>query len=154
MSKKIFDEILLPYDGSMFSKKALEKATDISKRFGSRLHLLTVVNLSYIQPPGGLLGVTRNSNNPAKRFLNASRLDAEKALGEQTRLCKIQGVKTDYSVRVGNITEQILKFAKQKKITLIIIGSQGLHGFGKLKILGSTSRKVSELANCPVLIIR
>jgi nucleotide-binding universal stress UspA family protein len=154
MSKKIFDEILLPYDGSRFSKKALEKAVDISKRFGSRLHLLTAVNLSYIQPPGGLLGMTRSSNNPAKRFLNASRLDAEKALSEQTRLCKIQGVKADYSVRVGNITEQILKFAKQKKITLIIIGSQGLHGFGKLKTLGSTSRKVSELANYPVLIIR
>ncbi|MDP3780437.1 MAG: universal stress protein [Nitrosopumilaceae archaeon] len=154
MSKKIFDEILLPYDGSRFSKKALEKAVDISKRFGSRLHLLTVVNLSYIQPPGGLLGMTRSSNNPAKRFLNASRLDAEKALSEQTRLCKIQEVKADYSVRVGNITEQILKFAKQKKITLIIIGSQGLHGFGKLKTLGSTSRKVSELANYPVLIIR
>ena len=154
MSKKIFDEILLPYDGSRFSKKALEKAVDISKRFGSRLHLLTVVNLSYIQPPGGLLGVIRSSNNPAKRFLNASRLDAKKALGEQAKLCKMQGAKADYSVRVGNITEQILKFAKQKKITLIIIGSQGLHGFGKLKTLGSTSRKVSELANCPVLIIR
>ena len=98
--------------------------------------------------------MTRSSNNPAKRFLNASRLDAKKALSEQTRLCKIQRVKADYSVRAGNITEQILKFAKQKKITLIIIGSQGLHGFGKLKTLGSTSRKVSELANCPVLIIR
>ena len=154
MSKKIFDEILLPYDGSKFSKKALEKAVDISKRFGSRLHLLTVVNLSYIQPPGGLLGMTRSSNNPAKRFLNASRLDAKKALGEQARICKMQGAKADYSVRVGNIAEQILKFARQKEISLIIIGSQGLHGFGKLKTLGSTSRKVSELANCPVLIIR
>ena len=66
----------------------------------------------------------------------------------------MQGAKADYSVRVGNIAEQILKFAKQKEISLIIIGSQGLHGFGKLKTLGSTSRKVSELANCPVLIIR
>jgi len=154
MSKSIFDEILVPYDGSRFSKKALEKAVDISKRFGSRLHLLTVVNLSYIQPPGGLLGLTRSSNSQAKRFLNSSRLDAQKALSEQARLCKMQGAKTDYSIRVGNITEQILKFTKQKKITLIVIGSQGLHGFGKLKTLGSTSRKVSELASCPVLIIR
>jgi len=154
MSKSIFDEILVPYDGSRFSKKALEKAVDISKRFGSRLHLLTVVNLSYIQPPGGLLGLARSSNSQAKRFLNSSRLDAQKALSEQARLCKMQGAKTDYSIRVGNITEQILKFTKQKKITLIVIGSQGLHGFGKLKTLGSTSRKVSELASCPVLIIR
>ncbi|MEX0656403.1 MAG: universal stress protein [Nitrosopumilaceae archaeon] len=154
MSKNIFDEILLPYDGSKFSKKALEKAGDISKRFGSNLHLLTIVNLSYVQPPGGLLGLTRRSNSPAKRFLNASKLDAQKALSEQARLCKMQGAKVDHSIRVGNIAEQILRFAKQKKITLIVIGSQGLHGFGKIKTLGSTSRKVSELASCPVLIIR
>jgi nucleotide-binding universal stress UspA family protein len=154
MSNSIFDEILVPYDGFKFSKKALEKSVDISKRVGSRLRLLTVVNLSYIQPPGGLLGLTRSSNSPAKRFLNASKLDAQKALSEQVRLCKMQGAKADYSVRVGNIAEQILKFAKQKKITLIVIGSQGHHGFGKLKTLGSTSRKVSELASCPVLIIR
>lgn len=154
MSTNIFAEILVPYDGSRFSKKALEKAVDISKRFDSGLHLLTVLNLSYIQPPGGLLGLTRSSGNQAKRFLNASKLDAQKALSEQVRFCKIRGVKIDYGVRAGNITEQILKFAKQKKITLIVIGSQGLHGFGKLKTLGSTSRKVSELARCPVLIIR
>lgn len=154
MSTNIFDKILVPYDGSRFSKKALEKTMDISKRFDSRLHLLTVLNLSYIQPPGGLLGLTRSSGNQVKRFLNASRLDAQKALSEQAKLCKMRGVKADYSIRVGNITEQILEFAKQKKISLIVIGSQGLHGFGKLKTLGSTSRKVSELASCPVLIIR
>ena len=60
----------------------------------------------------------------------------------------------DSKVLSGNIAEAILKYAKQKKTTLIVIGSQGLHGIQKVKILGSTSRKVSELANCPVLIVR
>ncbi|HIH68396.1 MAG TPA: universal stress protein, partial [Candidatus Nitrosotenuis sp.] len=53
-----------------------------------------------------------------------------------------------------NIVEQILKIAKKKSIDIIVIGSQGLQGIGKIRTLGSISRKVSELAHCPVLIIR
>jgi nucleotide-binding universal stress UspA family protein len=36
---------------------------------------------------------------------------------------------------------------------MIIIGSRKLKGFGKLKILGSVARKVSENAKCPVTIV-
>lgn len=154
MVKTIFDNILVPYDGSSYSKKALQSALNISKTAGSKVHLLTVVNLGYIQPPGTLLGIASSTKNPAKKFLNASRNEAKKALSQQAKYCKKLGMKIDYTVRTGNITEEILKFAKQKKISLIVIGSQGRHGFGKLKTLGSTSRKVSELASCPVLIIR
>lgn len=54
----------------------------------------------------------------------------------------------------GNIAEEILKTAKQKLVDLIVIGSQGLHGISRIKTLGSVSRKVSELADCVVLIVR
>jgi len=44
--------------------------------------------------------------------------------------------------------------AKKMKVDIIVIGSVGLTGIKKLKALGSVSRKVSELSDCPVLIIR
>jgi nucleotide-binding universal stress UspA family protein len=47
----------------------------------------------------------------------------------------------------------ILKFARGRKVDLIVIGSQGLHGVNRLKVLGSVSRKVSELAPCAVMIV-
>lgn len=100
------------------------------------------------------MGLASSTKNPAKKFLNASKNEAKKALSQLVKYYKKQGAKLDYAAKAGNITEEILKFAKQKKISLIVIGSQGRHGFGKLKTLGSTSRKVSELAKCPVLIIR
>ena len=47
----------------------------------------------------------------------------------------------------------IHKYTSDNKIDLIIIGSQRLNKFSKIKALGSVSRKISENADCPVMII-
>ena len=151
----IFSRILVPYDGSKYSKRALAKAIEIAKKDVSKIDIISIMSVDYIQPPGGLLGmVTPSSVNAIKRITASVKKETEKMLASQASKCRLEGIKTDYKVLTGNISEQILKYACQKKISLIVIGSQGLHGIKKLKVLGSTSRKVSELANCPVLIVR
>ena len=42
---------------------------------------------------------------------------------------------------------------KTNKIDMIIMGSHRLKGLPKIKALGSVTRKVSESADCPVLIV-
>ncbi len=155
MGSGILSRILVPYDGSKFSKKALVAALEIAKKDGSKIDIVSVINLSYIQPPGSLLGMTSPSSIDAIKKITASaKKEAAQMLASQVSKCRIKGIKSDSKVLSGNITEEILKYAKKKRISLIVIGSQGLHGIQKLKILGSTSRKVSELATCPVLIVR
>ena len=151
----ILERILVPFDGSSYSKKAVDKAIEISIKDKSQIYIISVVNVDYIRPPGSLLGmVSQSSIDAIKRLTISARKEAIQMLVTQVSKCRIKGIKADSKVVSGNITDEILKFAKQKKITLIVIGSQGLHGIKKLKVLGSTSRKVSELASCPVLIIR
>jgi len=53
----------------------------------------------------------------------------------------------------GSAAEQILRFAKTNKIDMIIMGSRRLKGLSKINALGSVTRKVSEIADCPVLIV-
>lgn len=155
MVSGILSRILVPYDGSKYSKQALVKAIEIAKKDESKIDIITVINLNYIQPPGSLLGmVSPSSVNAIKKIAASAKKEAVQTLAAQVSKCRIKGIKADSKVLSGNITEEILKYAKQKKITLIVLGSQGLHGMQKLKILGSTSRKISELANCPVLIVR
>ena len=156
MLTNLFEKILVPYDGSNFSKKAVKQAIDISDRFDSTIHLVTVINIGHIKPPGSLLGLTtrKSKNDLASKLSKKVRREYEKSLGMEVAKCKKKGRTADYTISTGNVAEEILKLAKKKKITLIIIGSQGLHGISKFKALGSTSRKISELANCPVLIVR
>ena len=155
MASGILSRILVPYDGSKYSKQALSRAEEIAKRGESKIDLITVVNVDYIQPPGSLLGMVSPSAIQAiKKIKDSTKKEAKQILEDQVSKCSKKGIKAESKVLTGNITEEILKYSKQKKISLIVIGSQGLHGIQKLKILGSTSRRVSELAPCPVLIVR
>jgi hypothetical protein len=108
-------------------------------------------------PPGSLLGLIKSASKAKLRqkLLKSAKLYADKTLSSKISYCGSKYVRAHYKIIMeGNIADEILKLAKKKSIDLIVIGSQGLHGIGRLKSLGSISRKVSEFADCPVLIVR
>lgn len=154
----LYERILVPLDGSKFAKKALDEAIKIAQSTNSVLYLCTVVAVSNVIPPGSLLGLIKNTSAKElqTKLVKSAKVEAERTLDYQASVyCKSKGVQAYYKVIIdGNIAEEILKTAKQKLVDLIVIGSQGLHGISRIKTLGSVSRKVSELADCAVLIVR
>ena len=55
---------------------------------------------------------------------------------------------------IGNPAEVIIDTANNRqKVDLIIMGSTGLKGISKVRVLGSVSRAVSENANCPIMLV-
>ena len=80
--------------------------------------------------------------------------DTEKMLKNAIKKCESKGISASFVIEEGDVASKILDFEKKKKITLIVIGSHGLHGISKLKTLGSVSRRISENAKSPVLIVR
>ncbi|MFB5603016.1 MAG: universal stress protein [Candidatus Nitrosomaritimum aestuariumsis] len=148
-------KILVPYDGSKYSVKALTRATELAHNLDSEIILFSVVNVGYISPPG-LLGIikSKKEKNAIKKWSKSVKTDTEKTLKIALKKCESKGITASYVISEGEISSKILDFASKKKISLIVIGSHGLHGIGKLKTLGSVSRRVSENAKCPVLIVR
>lgn len=155
MFSKMLTKILVPYDGSKYSIKALTRAIELAHNLDSEIFLFSVIYLDYISPPG-MLGLTKlkSEKEAIKKWTESVMADSEKMLKIAIKRCNAKGISASYHITRGNVTNEILKFAKRKNISLIVIGSYGLHGIGKLKTLGSTSRKVSELAKCPVLLVR
>jgi len=151
----MLNRILVPYDGSKHSIKALSRAMELAHNLDSEIFLFSVVYLNYISPPG-MLGLvrTKSEKDAMKKWMKSIRSDTEKMLKFALEKCEKNGISASYNITQGNVTNEILNFAKKKNISLIVIGSQGLHGIGKLKTLGSVSRKISEQAKCPVLIVR
>lgn len=156
MVNGLFKKILIPFDGSRFSKNALALAIEISKKFDSKLFIITAVDTSDF-PPGMLLALLKKDKmleQSVDEFVTAVKSKVRKELLAEVAICKAKGItEAYYDIISGSPVESILKFAKGRKIDLIVMGSQGLHGISKLKILGSVSRKVSEVAGCPVLIV-
>lgn len=151
-----FKKIMVPIDGSKYSRKALTHAIGIAKKFKSKIYLVTAVDTSDF-PPGMLLALLKKDTRLEKsigEFVIAAKSIARKELLADVAICKSKGaIDSYYEVVAGRPVEAILKYERGLHPDLIVIGSQGLHGVGQIKALGSVSRKVSELAKCPVMII-
>ncbi len=147
--------ILVPYDGSKYSVKALTKAMELSHNLDSEIFLFSVIYVDYISPPG-MLGLirTKSEKDSIKKWIKLVREDTEKMLKLAVKRCDENGISASYNISQGNVANEILNFAKKKNISLIVIGSQGLHGVEKLMTLGSVSRRISEQAKCPVLLVK
>lgn len=134
--------ILVPIDGSEYSQKALLQACDLAKNYQSNLILVYVVD-----KPHPLEFLER------KEFLGILRKFGKKVLikGEQT--AKNQGLDVTIIMKEGNIANEIIKLAKNKKCNLIIVGSKGLGGTLRF-FLGSVSNKLANNSPCSLLIVK
>ena len=64
-----------------------------------------------------------------------------------------KGLKAQPVLLVGNPDEEIVRVAKEMEADLIVIGSHGYRGIGRL-LLGSTAERVVQYASCAVLVVK
>lgn len=143
--------ILVPFDNSYYSRKALLTAKTLAKSFGSALTIVTVVDISTVVPPGLIRSEDKKSIEKIRVSITQS---AKEMIRKIEQECRREGIITKGRVVEGSTASEILKIIKWSGIDLVVIGSMGLSGLSKLKALGSVSRKISELSDCPVMIVR
>lgn len=153
--------ILVPHDGSEMSDKALEKAIEFSKSFGSEIIILHVVDNRLI-PSSAILGFISEKSKfeDAKiQTLKILKIGAEAMLKEGMEKARAYGINVRFIIGMGPPAEGIADVARNENVDLIIMGSRELgrekeFGTDKLKLLGSVARKVSEIAESAVMIIK
>ncbi len=149
-------KILVPYDGSEYSKRALDKAIEIAKDGSSTLQIITAVCPPSVEPPGiALSGLIRGKGAAGgiKEFIKQAYGKANQILQQKANYCRGKGVDASYKVIGDHPANAILEYSRRNNIGLIVMGSKGLRGIKKIKVLGSVSRHVLENAACPVLIV-
>lgn len=136
MRKSLYMNILVPLDGSIYSEKALLHACDMAKNYQSHLILLYVVEKS----------LTINLLD-RKEYLKILRKFGNKVLitGKNTTIQ--HGVDSTIIMREGNIINEIIKLAKNKKCNLIILGRKGMGATTRF-FLGSVSSKLASNSLC------
>jgi len=133
-------EIIVAYDGSEGSQKALNKAGGIMRDDDQ----LIVV---YVLPTEAL------SSEFAHIDPNISKERAQGVINKALDELKARGINAIGVVREGNVAEEIIKMGGELKCDLIVVGSKGLTKVGTFA-LGSIADKVARHANRPVLIVR
>jgi nucleotide-binding universal stress UspA family protein len=62
-------------------------------------------------------------------------------------------VRTEVLIGATSVVKEIVEYAEEHKIDLIVIGTRGISGIKKM-LLGSTASGVLSYAHCPVLIVK
>jgi nucleotide-binding universal stress UspA family protein len=137
-----FKNILVPIDGSIYSEKSLERASELVDAFGSNLILIYVVEKSI---PINLLD--------RKEYLEILRKFGTNVLEKANKKLSKKGITAKILLKEGNIVNEIEKIAKKEKCDLILVGSKGLGAITRL-LLGSVSNKISQTSACSVLIVK
>ncbi len=139
----MYDHILLCTDLSDESAQVVARAValrDGSSAKLSAIHIIEPLSFAY----GGDIPMDF-SNVQAEIQKQASKQLAEFASEHAM-------AEADQHIVVGRAETEIHRFAKEKKVDLIVVGSHGRHGLALL--LGSTANGVLHGADCDVLAVR
>lgn len=140
--------ILVPTDFSKHSLNALTYAAAFAEKFGAELTLLHVVQDLALFIPDAVT-VAPPIVPPVEQFLTAARTALDRAIQES----HLQNLKIVPEVREGTPFYEIIQFAKDGNMDLIVMGTHGHSGLVHV-LLGSTAEKVVRKAPCPVLTVR
>jgi nucleotide-binding universal stress UspA family protein len=138
-----FQRILAAIDGSEASDRAFAKALELAQLLGGHLIALAVEGPlpAYAATVGEVDEVKREKDAFFTRLLTSTRQQAQAA-----------GVELEVELRPGHAAELIVRVAQERQVDLIVVGHKG--HFLRDHLLGSTAERVSEHADCPVMIVR
>ena len=169
--------LLALVDGSEHSLKALEYSINLLNGIGmsgnkpnkspKNNHELIILNvLPTIHPSSGIMTPIK-PNKDVKSISLDQYTDRVNRIIESEWIKNLEELKTKYEkfgVRISTkilkgshssryVAYSIIKFVKDQKVDLIVLGSVGIGGVSRNKALGSVTRNIAEISICPVLIV-
>lgn len=138
--------ILAATDFSPPANQALNYASEFADKFDAELHVLHVVVEPLPMPMAD--GAWIQPEDAVPELIKR----AQKELSVNTESVKLGAGRLTCTVEVGFPVEQLLKYADDHHIDLIVLGTQGHRGLSRL-LLGSVAEKTVRLAKCPVLTV-
>ncbi|MFC7319205.1 universal stress protein [Halomarina halobia] len=134
----MFNNILVPTDGSDTAEAALEHAIDLASRADAVIHVVYVAD------------VTVARGGPMLDLLTE---EGQRATKEAASRVSGAGLSVTRAVVEGKPSRAILEYADEARIDLIVMGTHGRTGLDRL-FMGSVAGRVVRLAKVPVLTIR
>ena len=139
-------KILFPTDFSEFNEAALEFASRLAAESGATLYIVHADDMEQVA------AVMFDTGYPyPSPWDDDGRREAHRKL--EKVLPTVSGVKYRHFYLRGTATGQIVTFAEEHGVDLIVMASHGRTGLRRL-LMGSTAENVMRQAPCPVLIVK
>lgn len=144
----MYKRMLVAYDGSLLSRKAIEAAKyHAAQNSDSEVHIISVMNAT---GPMTNVYVSKSISNELIEKCRPQMVKIEEEFERENISVVTDILLAEQNENPGGF---ICKYAENNEIDLIIMGSRGLGNVRKI-FLGSVSNHVVQNAKCPVLIIK
>jgi len=143
MTTGLFTKILVATDGSDRNRAAVEEALRIGRACQAQVYAVYVADTSALESASADVMI-RDTWELVQR-------EGEKALGRVRE--HAEGVAIETALLEGKPATEIVKYAKEKGIDLIVIGTQGKRGIERF-LLGSVAESIIRSAPCRVLVVK
>ncbi len=142
----VCSKIVVPFDHSELSKKALETAIALAKE-NQQIQLDVILAVPVILPTTYYAAINVEAQREAQ-------LAAAGKIMEEVEQ-KLTGLSNDTKTAIleGNPQEAIIEYIEQNGADLVVMGSRGLGGVKEF-FLGSVSHYVIQKAKCSVYIVK
>jgi universal stress protein A len=141
-------QILVALDLGDASKQALDHARTLAASFGASLHVLCAV-----QDPYSLPWASDASRTDLSALLAQMQHHAQAHLESLMSSVDRLRFHARLATRVGRPSEEILAYAHENAIDLIVVGRGGQSGLFAAVSIGSVAEAVVRHAACPVLVV-
>lgn len=137
-------KVLYPTDFSEFSASTLAHAAYICERYGAELHVV------HATQPAEAGSAEASVYAPLEETEWSAPFKQYVASLDRDRL-RVKAI-IAAEVALDAVSDVVLEYAKQHEVDLIVMGTHGRRGLGRL-FLGSTAEDVVRLAPCPVVTV-
>jgi nucleotide-binding universal stress UspA family protein len=140
----MYDDIVVPLDGSSFAEQALPLAEVVAHACQGRMELVAIARR-------GTSGVQEQDDETTGERRTAGELASYL---EQVAWSLRQGdVEVNYTVKEGPVADGIVRLARDVRADLIVMTTRSRSSMERL-LAGSVAHKVVRLSDCPVLLLR
>jgi nucleotide-binding universal stress UspA family protein len=140
-------KILVTTDLSEFSLAAFDYASTASLLFNADIYLLHVIEGG----PGGRSRMHGDRERQSQALINKE--EALKALQDFVRSSISSELNVTTVVRSGSPPDEIIRFAKEEGIDMIVIATHGRTGLKHI-MMGSVAEKIVRRSSVPVLSVK
>ncbi len=154
----MFTDILVPLEGSELSERALPMAQSLAKSSEATVHLIQMVSREHELAAGR--GTDSSFQAADYEMDMARKLTESQLIRGRTYLeqigSQLQGagikVETEFTVKAGNPADNIIAYAKEHSINLVVMSTHGHGGLRRL-LMGSVTDRVVHSCEVPVLVV-
>lgn len=144
----MYQNILVPVDGSETAHKALHEAVELARSLSARIRLIHVINSTP--------WIAQGAPGVIEEFLNQMRSTGESVVHEAKALVRQEGIQADDRIieAIGDRAgEVIIAEANEWPADIIVCGTHGRRGLKRL-LVGSDAEYIVRRSPVPVLLVR